>query len=112
MIKINETMYSNGQKGNLVIHIEMNAIDSLKFIFNKFGEEAQEHKLIEELSELASSVYHKKKEELPGEMADVLIMISQFLLCDPELSEKVIEQIKFKIDRTMKRIDEKYYETK
>lgn len=75
----------------------------LKKIYNHFGEVQQDRKLLEEIDELRESEggsLHELEEK-----CDVLIVLYQQLLFHPLAKDL----IKYKIDRTLKRIKKGYY---
>jgi len=96
-------------------------IEDIKFIANHFGQTNQRCKLIEESGELSreiskdiaadrSTSYHTLEE-----MADCLILIEQLLYlkqkesnCD--VAKLLGEIVDKKIERTLERIEEGYYE--
>lgn len=92
--------------------------DKLIEIINHFGPENQRKKLMEEMLELQDELFkwyeldglNENCDNLLGEIADVLCLVLQFAyefgFTDEEIQNKMI----FKIDRTLERIKEKYYE--
>lgn len=90
--------------------IKQEYIDKLNAIYLHFGAESQLEKFAEECSELLESIEDYKnlchREGENDEIADVFIMAAQHVLNNPEMMKIVYE----KIDRTIIRIQEKYYE--
>lgn len=82
-----------------------NILYKLTRIKDFYGEEAQAHKAIEELNELAVAIAHQDVENIHEEMADVLIMfcqLQQFEMFNSELFWDIVDK---KIERQLKRID-------
>lgn len=73
----------------------------LRMIYNHFGAINQENKLYEEIQEYLESG------ELE-EIADMWVLLTQRYLA----SKPMRDIVKFKIDRTLDRINERYYEEK
>lgn len=93
--------------------IKQEYIDKLNAIYLHFGPEAQENKWREEVEELKSefAIIHffpksENLENLIDEKADNIVMALQHFLNDELVRNKVYE----KIDRTIARIQDKYYE--
>ena len=61
------------------------------------------YKLIEELNELLEAVEENDDKHILEECADVMIMIQQFIEIN-ELQEEIDKMIKYKIERTFKRL--------
>lgn len=86
--------------------------ENLKKIYEHFCEHSQVIKLGEEccelISEVCSYIYLETDniEEIHDEIADVLIVAYQLYMNN----EKIRDRVKFKIDRTLKRIESGYYE--
>lgn len=86
-----------------------------KEIADNFGLEKQVLKLIEECSELIRSLAmdvakgKEISEDTISEIADVNILINQILYLSNS-KDKLKQQIEFKLERTIKRIKEGYYE--
>lgn len=87
--------------------------DLLKII-NKFGVEHQRNKLAEEYRELQDELYKfakGEKEDILGELVDVMVVSFQFLALAGYdfnfLDEKIIDKMYFKIERTLKETMEK-----
>ena len=79
--------------------------DNLKMIFNHYGYEAQSQQLIQELAELIVAITKKDTLNFIEELADVLVMIGQFLTVYPDLEDSVIAIQKEKIKRQLDRIN-------
>ena len=75
----------------------------LVYIYTHFGKKDQEKKLQEELDELSNSL---TPDEFNEELADVCILALQFVLCDAKVQHHFIK----KIERTLERIKEGYYD--
>lgn len=88
--------------------------DLLK-IFDHFGTKVQQKKLNEEVFEFQEAIFMddgtlKSLKHITEEMADVLVLLSQFK-ADFEISDKDLdEMIKNKVQRTLGRIEEGYYD--
>lgn len=79
---------------------------SCRMIFDHYGEKNQRKQLIQELAELIQAVTKNNEENFIEELADVQVMIDQFLITDPELDEKFQKLQLLKIRRQVQRIDE------
>ena len=81
---------------------------------NNFGLTAQEHKLNEEMDELMDAITHcalgGDVEELEAELADCINVAMQFVLYYGGSAESVLSHCTSKMQRTIKRIRENYYE--
>lgn len=84
--------------------------EKIKIIADHFGEECQKKKLQEELMELAVADSHKSNKEFRSECADVIILMCQRAHQRGIKDEKMEEMIDFKLDRTLDRIEEGYYD--
>ena len=89
--------------------------EKLLKIIDKFGINNQQRKLAEEVFELNEAI--TKHEALGGqykhiveELADVMVMLKQFQYYYDIEQEEIEEICKQKIDRTIDRIEEGYYE--
>ena len=80
--------------------------EKLLQIINHFGREAQRDKLCEEFRELQDEA------ELLTEIADVFVLCLQFFYDYGYDEDDLIQEMNNKIDRTIKRIKEGYYEKK
>ena len=88
--------------------------DLLK-IFNNFGSKTQRKKLCEEFMELQDELFYiydfgDDRENLLSEVADVLILVLQFAYEYGYDNEEIVKQMKYKINRTLERIESGYYE--
>lgn len=81
-------------------------MNNIKKIVNHYGEEAQAHKAIEELNELAVAIAHQDKEAMLEEMADVYIMMEQLKEFDFFDYDKFSDMVVYKLQRQIKRIEE------
>lgn len=92
---------------------------AIKEIADNFGLVTQQLKLIEELGELTREISkdiangRKISDDTISEIADVNILINQILYLssnkDYNSKEKLKEHIEYKLQRTLKRIEEGYY---
>ncbi|WP_288710039.1 hypothetical protein [uncultured Clostridium sp.] len=92
---------------------------AIKEIADNFGLVTQQLKLIEELGELTREISkdiangRKISDDTISEIADVNILINQILHLssnkDYNSKEKLKEHIEYKLQRTLKRIEEGYY---
>ena len=87
--------------------------DLLKII-NHFGSKTQRKKLCEEFMELQDELFYiydfgDDKENLLSEVADVLILVLQFAYEYGYDNEEIVKQMKYKIKRTLERIENGYY---
>ena len=84
--------------------------NDLKKIIAHFGEEKQVDKLIEELGELITAIIKQKLsqnkdvDKVLDEIADVHVMIDQFLMIKNITPFKLLERKRSKIERTLNRI--------
>lgn len=84
--------------------------EKLLKIYNHFGEAVQIEKLREEVEELIEAIKEDDKEHISEELADVLVLVYQVAakkeikLCD------IMPTYVVKIDRTLDRMESKYYE--
>lgn len=93
---------------------------AIKEIADNFGLVTQQLKLIEELGELTKEISkdianrREISDDTISEIADVNILINQILHLssnkDYNSKEKLKEHIEYKLQRTLKRIEEGYYE--
>lgn len=89
--------------------------EKLVEIFNHFGYEKQRLKLAEEYQELQDEIFYiydfgSDRDNLLSEVADVIILVLQFAFEYGYSKEDIEKMIKHKIDRTIDRIEEGYYE--
>ena len=92
---------------------------AIKEIADNFGLVTQQLKLIEELGELTREISkdiangRKISDDTISEITDVNILINQILYLssnkDYNSKEKLKEHIEYKLQRTLKRIEEGYY---
>ena len=89
---------------------------AIKEIADTFKIRSQQLKLIEELGELTREISkdiangREISDETISEIADVNILINQILyLAGEESAELAREQLEYKLQRTLKRIEEGYY---
>lgn len=76
-----------------------------KIVFDYYGDKAQKTQLIQELGELIVAITKEDNENFIEELADVLVMIDQFIIAYPDLDDSVrATQVK-KIERQLKRIE-------
>lgn len=92
--------------------------DLLKII-NHFGEKNQREYLGKEYQELQDEIYkllNGETEDILTEITDVLVITLQFIAKSGYsfelLEENIKREVKFKIERTLQRIKEGYYEKK
>ena len=79
--------------------------EKLKIIYNHFGEETQKAKATEESAELIRAIAKEDHQNMLEELADIGVIVSQFLQVYPEIADIM----KAKVDRTILRIEENYY---
>ena len=82
--------------------------DLLTKIFNHFGTEAQMKKLAEECAEFLEAYLKNDTSRALAEIPDLNIITGQFLQSSAYLQEIAAE----KIQRTLERIESKYYDKK
>lgn len=76
-----------------------------RIIFDHYGIETQKLQFIQELSELIQAITKDDAENFAEELADVQVMIDQFIISNPALDEKY-QQIQLeKVRRQIKRIN-------
>lgn len=75
--------------------------NKLQQIYNHYGKERQLLKLVEECGELITAIARNDEANMLEEMADVGVVISQFMIIYPE----IINISKEKIERTIERIE-------
>ncbi len=90
---------------------------AIRTIADNFKNPSQQLKLIEELGELSRelskdiAVGRNISTATISEIVDVVILIEQILyLAEEEAAELAREQLEYKLQRTLKRIEEGYYE--
>ena len=84
--------------------------NKLLTIFNTYGKSHQVSKLLEEVGEFIETVINEDKENMVQEMADVVVMLKQFQYYYGITDEEIEEVMKYKIDRTIKRMEVGYYD--
>ena len=89
--------------------------EKLKKITKHFGIETELTKLSEEIGELLNECYKRhfvdpEYGEVEDELADVFVILGQIGLYFNADMDKVKEIMKTKIDRTVQRIDEGWYD--
>lgn len=75
-----------------------------KTIFDYYGIDKQKKQLIQELAELIQAITKNDKENFIEELADVQVLIHQFVIADAELEEKFHNIKLAKINRQLQRI--------
>lgn len=89
--------------------------EKLKKITKHFGIETELTKLTEEMGELLNECYKRhfvdpEYGEIEDEMADVLVILLQIMLHFNVDVDKVTDTVEHKIERTVKRIEEGWYD--
>ena len=84
--------------------------NKLLTIFNNYGKSHQVSKLLEEVGEFIETVMNEDKENMVQEMADCMVMLKQFQYYYGITDEEIEEVMKYKIERTIKRMENEYYE--
>ena len=84
--------------------------NKLLTIFNTYGKSHQVSKLLEEIGEFIETVINEDKENMVQEMADCMVMLKQFQYYYGITDEEIIKVMKEKIERTIKRMENEYYE--
>ena len=84
--------------------------DKLFKIFSHFGLRKQLKKLSEECYELIEAMLDNDKEHIIEEIADVQVLLNQFKELYKIYDDEIVEIMEHKIDRTLDRIEEGYYE--
>lgn len=79
-------------------------------IFLHFGLRKQLKKLSEECNELIEAMLENDREHIKEEIADVMVVASEFKEFYEISDSELIEMIEYKVDRTLDRIDKGYYE--
>lgn len=77
-----------------------------KLIFEHYGEENQLNKLIEECSELIRAISRKDNVNILEEIADVQVLIDQFVIKYPKFDNSINLLKVDKVERQIKRIKE------
>lgn len=87
---------------------QMEYYASCRIIFDHYGIEHQKLQFIQELAELIQAITKGDEKNFTEELADVQVMIDQFVISNPALDEKY-QQIQLeKVRRQIKRIEEEY----
>lgn len=87
-------------------------LDQIKIIADNYTKEEQSIQSIEEMSELIKELTKNinrgkdNKEEIKSEIADVTIMLEQLKIYYEISQEELDEEMKYKIERQIKRIEE------
>ena len=88
--------------------------EKLLKIINHFGREKQRDKLCEEFRELQDELYRyvvlQDEADVLTEVADVFVLCLQFLYDYGYPVECLVEEINKKIERTLERMENGYYE--
>lgn len=89
--------------------------DELIKIFEHFGYEKQRRKLVEEVNELNDEILLFEKgngdiKKIKEELADTFILLNQFKRYYEIKDEELLLVTRAKINRTLERIEEGYYE--
>ena len=84
--------------------------NKLLTIFNTYGKSHQVSKLLEEVGEFIETVINDDKENMVQEMADCRVMLKQFQYYYEITDDEIEEVMKYKIERTIKRMENEYYE--
>jgi len=96
----------------------LNINDKYKKTFEHFGLDAQLDKLDEEMEEFEDEIFNfmdtqeKAFDDLEWECADVINIMIQFVIAAGGSPESVISKATQKMIRTIKRIDEGFYDEK
>lgn len=89
----------------------MNKKEKLKAITKYFTLKTQLIKLNEEIGELIIAVFSNNYDEIVEELADTNVLLHQ-IRENFDISQEEIEEVENKkIDRTLKRIDDGYYQS-
>ena len=84
--------------------------NKLLTIFNTYGKSHQVSKLLEEIGEFIETVINEDKENMVQEIADCTVMLKQFQYYYGITDEEIEEVMKYKVERTIKRMENEYYE--
>ena len=84
--------------------------NKLLTIFNTYGKSHQVSKLLEEVGEFIETVINDDKENMVQEMADCMVMLKQFQYYYGIEDKEIEDVMNEKIDRTISRIEEGYYD--
>lgn len=80
--------------------------DNLTEIYKHYGQKEQQNKLVEECAELIQAIVKRNTENFIEELADVIVLVDQFLLMNPSLYKKLTELKHIKAQRQVDRIFE------
>lgn len=84
--------------------IAINSQD-LRFVIDHFGKDAQRHKAIEELNELAVALAHDDRANIQEEIADVWVMLMQLMLIHNITEANIFSYMDYKIQRTLRKME-------
>ena len=84
--------------------------DNLLTIFYTYGKSHQVSKLLEEVGEFIETIINDDKENMVQEMADCTVMLKQFQYYYGIEDKEIEEVMKYKVERTIKRMENEYYE--
>jgi NTP pyrophosphatase (non-canonical NTP hydrolase) len=84
--------------------------NKLMKIYLHFGLRKQLKKLSEECYELIEAMLDEDREHIKEEIADVQVLLNQFKEYHEIYDDEIVEMMEYKIDRTLDRIEEGYYE--
>ena len=84
--------------------------NKLLTIFYTYGKSHQVSKLLEEVGEFIETVMNEDKKNMVQEIADCFVMLKQFQYYYGITDEEIIKVMKEKIERTIKRMENEYYE--
>lgn len=84
--------------------------NKLLTIFNTYGKSHQVSKLLEEVGEFIETIINEDKENMVQEMADCMVMLKQFQYYYGIEDKEIEEVMKYKVERTIKRMENEYYE--
>ena len=79
----------------------MNYNRNLEYIFNHYGANNQATQLIQECAELIVALTKNNGDNIIEEMADVSVLIEQFMTAYPELKSKINHIKTYKVERQM-----------
>lgn len=75
-----------------------------KTIYSHYGIYLQKQQLVQECAELIQAATKNDFENFCEELADVQVLIDQFLYCEPDIKAKVDSIKELKVNRQMRRI--------
>lgn len=84
--------------------------EKIKEIVTHFGVRNQLKKISEEVFELQESCIEKNKMHIEEEIADVFVLLEQIIIAYDLDEENINDNMSFKIERTIKRIKDGYYD--